>query len=198
MSVNAIVTVPSAADVPERSGRDALTDSAMSSTDVDSRKPCSSLVDGTELWHCTIFQSPCSRCSTQVSRSLTGPVGPSNSVHRPAHPTPPSTIACTSPTCRHGYPPPISRICCIHTSVAASPSCHHSAGSDPKRSKPGCLEIRLLTASSSPSRTDSTKRLTTRRSSSDGSMAQVSCLPVSCAIAPEAGSTGSSSLSGTA
>ncbi len=39
MSVNAIVTVPSGEEVADRSGRDSLTASTMSSTDVVSKKP---------------------------------------------------------------------------------------------------------------------------------------------------------------
>ena len=75
MSVNAIVTVPSSAEEAERSGRVSLTASTMSSTDLVRKNPYSSLVAGIELCHWTIFQSPCSRCSTQVKRNSTGPVG---------------------------------------------------------------------------------------------------------------------------
>jgi hypothetical protein len=58
--------------------------------------------------------------------------------------------------------------------AAASPSSHTSSGSEPNRSKPDWRENRLLTASSSPSRTASKKRLTTSRSSGDGSTHEVS------------------------
>jgi len=51
MSVNAIVTVPSGADDPDRSGRDSLTASAISSTDFVRKNPYSSLVEGMELCH---------------------------------------------------------------------------------------------------------------------------------------------------
>ena len=103
MSVNAIVTVPSSAEEAERSGRASLTASAISSTDLVRKKPCSSLLVGTELCHCTIFQSPCSRCSTQVKRYSTDPsTGASISVLPPAHPTLPSLIAYTSSISRQG------------------------------------------------------------------------------------------------
>jgi hypothetical protein len=51
MSVNAIVTVPSSADEAERSGRDPLTASTMSSTDFVRKKPYCSLLAGMELCH---------------------------------------------------------------------------------------------------------------------------------------------------
>jgi len=98
MSVNAIVTVPSDAEDADRSGRDSLTASAISSTDLVMKNPCSSFDDGTEPCHCTSFHSPCSRCSTHVKRSSTGPSDASNSALPPAHPTLSSLIACTSPT----------------------------------------------------------------------------------------------------
>ena len=94
MSVNAIVTVPSAAEEAERSGRVSLTASTISSTDLVRKNPCSSLVAGIELCHWTIFHSPCSRWRTQVKRYSTGPsAGDAIRDRAPAHPTLPSLIA---------------------------------------------------------------------------------------------------------
>ena len=75
MSVKAIVTVPSGAEDAERSGRVSLTASAISSTDLVRKNPCSSLEDGTEPCHWTSFQSPCSRWSTHVKRNSTASLG---------------------------------------------------------------------------------------------------------------------------
>jgi hypothetical protein len=50
MSVNAIVTVPSGADVDDRSGRASFTASTISSSDFVRKNPCSSFGVGTELW----------------------------------------------------------------------------------------------------------------------------------------------------
>jgi hypothetical protein len=51
ISVNAIVTVPSSAEEAERSGRDSLTASTISSTDFVRKNLYSSLVEGMELCH---------------------------------------------------------------------------------------------------------------------------------------------------
>ena len=49
--MNAIVTVPSSAEDADRSGRDSLTASTISSTDFVRKNPYSSLVEGMELCH---------------------------------------------------------------------------------------------------------------------------------------------------
>src|SRR4029453_239220 len=184
MSVKAIVTVPSGAEDSVRSGRDSLTASAISSTDLVRRNPSSSLAAGIELCQFTIFQSPCSRWSTQVKRySTVPPAGASTSDRAAAHPTVPSLNARTSSIRRQGYPPPSSRICWIHTRAAVSPSSQTSSGSVPNRWNPWSRESRLLTASVSPSRSASKKRVTTRCSSSDGSTGGVSRLGEAAATA---------------
>src|SRR4029453_14626311 len=57
----------------------------MSSTDLVRNNPYSSLVEGIELCHCTIFQSPCSRWSTQVKRNSTASTGAPIIARPPAH-----------------------------------------------------------------------------------------------------------------
>src|SRR4029450_8961722 len=69
---------------------------------------------------------------------------------------------------------PISRICWTQRRAEVSPSCHTSWGSEPNRSKPGSSDTLFPTDSSSPSRSASKNRMTTCRSSSDGSTRGVS------------------------
>ena len=98
----------------------------------------------------------------------------SNSARPPAHPTLPSLIAWTSPISTPGIAAAVSRIIWIQTRAAVSPSCHHLDRVGPESFEPGWREIRLLTASSSPSRRASKKRVTTCRISSEGSTRGVS------------------------